>query len=262
MNPPSVFLHSQFGSIRVIDRDGNPWFVAKDVAEALGYTWNGESRIAHIPAEWRGVTSVVTPSGVQEMLYLTEQGLYFFLGRSDKEAALPFQKWLAGEVLPAIRKHGGYLTPSTIEAALTDPDTIIRLATTLKEERQKRIALEGQAAIDRPKVIFADAVDASRSSILIGDLAKLLRQNGVIIGQNRLFGWLRENGFLMRHGERKNMPTQYAMEHGLFEIKERTICNPDGSSRITRTTKATGKGQIALINRFLQGNVPMIQSSA
>jgi anti-repressor protein len=184
------------------------------------------------------------------MSVLTEEGLYFYLGRCDKPAALQYQMWIAGEVVPNLRKFGGHLTASKIEEVLTDPDTLIRLATNLKAERLKRAALEAQAAADRPKVIFADAVDASPTSILVGDLAKLLHQNGVAVGQNRLFAWMRDNGYLMKQGESRNMPTQYGMELGLFEVKERTINNPDGSIRITKTTKVTGKGQVYFVSKF------------
>ena len=179
-----------------------------------------------------------------------EQGLYFFLARSDKPMALPFQKWLAGDVLPSIRRHGLYATPNTVEAMIADPDTAIMLLQNLKRERDRRASLEAQAAIDRPKVIFADAVDASHTSILVGDFAKILHQNGFSIGQKRLFEWMREHGYLMKYGDSRNMPTQRSMEMKLFEIKERTINNPDGSIRITKTTKLTGKGQIYFVSLF------------
>ena len=143
------------------------------------------------------------------------------------------------------------MTQETIEKALTDPDTIIQLATTLKEERAARRALEDKVEADKPKVLFVDAVAASRTSILVGDLAKILRQNGVDIGQNRLFDWLRANGYLIKAGERRNMPTQRSMDQQLFEVKETTINNPDGSIRVTKTTKVTSKGQLFFINLFL-----------
>lgn len=186
------------------------------------------------------------------MLCLSEQGLYFFLGRSDKPKALPYQKWIAGEVVPSIRKHGAYLTPAKLEEVLLNPDTIIKLAQALKDEQEKRAALEAQAEADRPKVLFADAVSESKTSILIGNMAKLLRQNHIDIGQNRLFRWLRENGYLIkRQGSSYNMPTQAAMEKELFEVVERVYNLPDGSTRITRTVKVTGKGQVHLINKFI-----------
>lgn len=247
----TVFENPAFGSFRVvIGPDGEPQFAARDVAAALGIVWNGTTTIKHIPEEWRGVISGNTPSGEQEMLCLSEQGLYFFLARSNKPGALPFQKWLAGDVLPSIRRHGMYATSQTVEAMLADPDTAITLLQNLKKERERRAALEAQSALDRPKVVFADAVDASHTSILLGDFAKILHQNGVSMGQKRLFEWMRERGYLMKYGDSRNMPTQRSMEMKIFEIKERTINNPDGSIRITKTPKLTGKGQIYFVNLF------------
>ena len=249
----AVFTNPAFGNVRIIhDKNGELLFVAKDVAESLGYTWNGLPRIAHVPEEWRMVTSVVTTAGEKESHVLTEQGLYFFLARSDKPGALPFQKWLAGDVVPSIRRNGMYATPQTVEAMLADPDTTIRILTELKAERQRSRELASQVAIDRSKVVFADAVDASKTAILIGDFAKILHQNGVSMGQRRLFEWMRERGYLMKYGDSRNMPTQRSMEMKLFEIKERTINNPDGSIRITKTPKLTGKGQIYFVNLFAE----------
>lgn len=187
--------------------------------------------------------------------FLPENMVYRLGFKANNETAQRFQAKLADEVLPALRKHGAYMTPETIERTLTNPDFIIRLATELKQEQEKRKALEAQAAIDRPKTIFADAVTESKTSILIGDLAKLIKQNGVDIGQKRLFAWLRENGWLMKSGSSKNMPTQKAMEQKLFEIKERTINAPDGHI-ISKTPKVTGKGQLFFINSFLGANLP------
>jgi anti-repressor protein len=225
------------------------YFVAKDVAEAVGYKWH-RGLMGHIPGEWKGVNRIDTLGGEQEMLCLSEQGLYFFLARSDKPAALPFQKHIAGEILPSIRKYGGYLTDQKLEEALINPDTIIRLAQNLKTEREKRRVLEDKVNDDRPKVLFAESVEASGSSILVGDLAKLIRQNGVKIGPKRLFEWMRRNGYLMKVGESRNMPTQKSLESGLFEVKERAIDNPDGKIFVTRTTKVTGRGQVFFLNLF------------
>ena len=144
------------------------------------------------------------------------------------------------------------MTENVIDRMIESPDFGIQLLTKLKEEKARRKALEEKAEKDAPKVLFADAVSSAQSSILIGDLAKLLRQNGVEIGQNRLFKWLRDEGYLIKQGERWNMPTQRSMDAGLFQIKETTISNPDGSIRLTRTVKVTGKGQIFFINKFLE----------
>lgn len=263
MNSLCAFSHEQFGSVRCVNRDGDSWFVGNDICDALDLG-NPRSSLALLDDDEKGVYTVDTPGGKQGMAVISEAGLYSLILRSRKPEAKAFKRWVTHEVLPAIRKHGGYLTPAKIEEVLTDPDTIIRLATDLKAERQQRVALECQAAIDRPKVVFADAVDASSTSILVGDLAKILRQNGVMIGQNRLFGWLRENGYLMeRHGDSWNMPSQRSMEMGLFEIKERTIVNPDGSIRTTKTTKITGKGQIYFVNKFKGvSSMSLVQSTA
>ena len=249
----TVFENPEFGRVRVVERDGEPWFVAKDVLRALGYAedYNPSRALQAVPEEWKGVQRVHTLGGTQDMLTLSEQGLYFFLGRSDKPKALPYQKWLAGEVLPAIRKHGMYATPYTIENMLANPDVIIEALQALKEERKQRAALEEQAALDRPKVVFAESIETSKSSILIGELAKLIRQaTGADIGQNRLFGYLRNNGYLHCTGSSYNLPTQRSMEAGLMEIKEGTRIGSNGESIITKTTKITGKGQIYFINLF------------
>lgn len=186
----------------------------------------------------------------QQATFVSEDGLYDVILDSRKPEAKRFRKWITSEVIPSIRKHGGYLTPDTVEQVLSDPDTIIRLATNLKEERSKRQQAEMVIEQQKPKVLFADAVETSETSVLIGQLAKLITQNGFNIGQNRMFAWLRENDFLGKSGSHYNEPTQYAMERGWFEVKERTINNPDGSVRITRTTKVTGKGQVYFINKF------------
>ena len=267
-NSLQVFNNGTF-NVRTLQDEAGIWFVARDVAAALDYSEssNPARLIQSVPDFWKGVKPFHTPGGEQEMLCLTEQGLYFFLGRSDKPKALPYQMWIAGDVVPAIRKHGLYATPQTVEKILNDPDAFIQLLQAFKNERAKSAALEqenttlqAQVEKDRPKVIFADAVDASKESILIGNLAKILNQNGCSIngksiGQNKLFIWLRENGYLMNcRGERYNMPTQRSIEKGLFEVKKVVINNPDGSTKITHTTKVTGKGQIYFTNLFIENS--------
>ncbi|GHV48319.1 hypothetical protein FACS1894204_12520 [Synergistales bacterium] len=184
------------------------------------------------------------------MTVISESGLYALIMRSNKPEARKFRKWVTSEVLPSIRKHGGYLTERKLKEALDDPDSMIRLFQNMKADREKIRALEAKENANRPKIIFAESVEASSSSILIGDLAKLIRQNNCEIGPNRLFEWLRQNGYLMKGGESRNMPTQRAMEAGWFQVKERTLGNPDGSVLVTRTTKVTGKGQVFFINFF------------
>lgn len=173
--------------------------------------------------------------------------------KANNKAAQEFQKWLAVDVIPSIRRHGAYMTENTLEKALTSPDFLIQLATNLKEEQEKRRLLEEEKKANAPKVIFADAVSASHTSILVGELAKLLKQNGIDTGEKRLFNWLRSNGYLVkRKGTDYNMPTQKSLELGVIETKERTINNPDGSIRITKTPKVTGKGQQYFINKFIE----------
>jgi phage antirepressor YoqD-like protein len=184
---------------------------------------------------------------------INESGLYSLILSSKLPKAKEFKHWVTSEILPTIRKHGAYMTENTLEKALTSPDFLIQLATQLKEEQAQRKALEQRVEADRPKVLFAEAVETSQTSILVGDLAKLIKQNGVDIGQKRLFAWLRENGYLIKSGNSTNMPTQRSMDMKLFEVKERSISNPDGSVRVTKTTKVTGKGQTYFINIFLKG---------
>lgn len=253
MNDMKIFENSEFGAVRVVDMNGEPWFVAKDVLRALDYAddYNPSRAMQAIPGEWKGVHRMHTPGGEQEMLIISEQGLYFFLGRSDKPKALPYQMWVAGDVVPTIRKHGGYLTPAKLEEALTDPDTIIRLATNLKAEREKRQALEAQAAADRPKVVFAESIEVAKTSILVGEMAKLIKQaTGCDMGQNRFFEWLRANGYLHKGGSARNMPTQRCIDAGWMEIKEGTRIGSSGECHITRTPKVTGRGQIYFVNLF------------
>lgn len=253
MSNMKIFENSEFGTVRVVDVNGEPWFVAKDVLRALDYAddYNPSRAMQAIPGEWKGVHRMHTPGGEQEMLIISEQGLYFFLGRSDKPKALPYQMWVAGDVVPTIRKHGGYLTPAKLEEALTDPDTIIRLATNLKAEREKRQALEAQAAADRPKVVFAESIEVAKTSILVGEMAKLIKQaTGCDMGQNRFFEWLRANGYLHKGGSARNMPTQRCIDAGWMEIKEGTRIGSSGECHITRTPKVTGKGQIYFVNLF------------
>lgn len=254
MNELMIFNNPEFGEVRTIEENGKVLFCGSDVAKALGYTNPSKALSDHC----KGVTKCYTPtkSGTQEMSFIPESDLYRLVFSSKLPTAEKFTDWVTAEVLPTIRRHGAYMTPETIEKALTDPDTIIQLATTLKEERAARLALEAKAEADKPKVLFADAVSASHTSILVGELAKLLKQNGVDIGQNRLFAYLRENGYLIkRAGSDYNMPTQRSMERGWFKIKERTVQEPNGSISVKKTPLVTGKGQQYFINLFLAAAV-------
>lgn len=251
MNELKVFQSADFGQVRTVVKDGEPWFVAADVCAALDHS-NPSMALDRLDSDERAKFYLGRQG---ETNIVNEPGLYALVLGSRKPEARAFKRWITHEVIPAIRAHGMYATPQTVEAMLNDPDTMIRTLTALKEERAARVALEAKTEADRPKVLFADSVAASKQSILVGELATLLRQNGIQIGQNRLFEDLRNDGFLVRQsGDRWNMPTQRAMEMGLFEIKERTVNAPDGSVRLTRTTKVTGKGQIYFINRYKRGD--------
>ena len=237
--------------VRTMIVNDEPFFVANDVARTLGYANTSDATNKHCKKSFMGwgSDSLGRP---QQFKLIPESDVYRLVFRSKLPEAEKFENWVTSEVLPSIRKYGGYLTPEKIEEALLNPDTLIQLATNLKEERSKRLAAEEKVTAMVPKALFADAVAASHTSILIGELSKLISQNGVKIGQNRLFEWLRGNGYLIkRKGTDFNMPTQYSMELRLFEIKERTINNADGSIRTTKTPKVTGKGQQYFINKFL-----------
>jgi anti-repressor protein len=234
------------------DSDGKPLFCAKDVAEALGYknTNNAISAHCHGVANRYPITDSLGRN--QEAVFIGEGDLYRLIASSKLPAAQEFESWIFDEVVPSIRKHGGYMagqesmTPEQMALAS------MRWLHSKVEEQAKQ--LEAQA----PKVLFADAVNASQTSILVGQLAKIIQQNGVPMGQRRLFAWLREHHYLSsRKGEDYNMPLQKYIEHGLFEIKESTHTNPDGVTFTTRTVKVTGKGQQYFVNKFLAGGLEL-----
>lgn len=254
MNKIKVFNNPSFGEIRTIVMNSEPWFVGKDVAEILGYAKARNAISAHVDPEDKKDAPIQGPlGGTQTMTIINESGLYSLILSSKLPTAKKFKRWVTSEVLPAIRKHGAYLTEQKVEEILTNPDAIIKLATQLKEEREARKQAEQLIEAQKPKVIFAEAVSASKTSILVGELAKILRGNGIPIGQRRFFQWLRENGYLIkRKGTDYNMPTQRSMELGLFEIKEGSYVNGDGVNVITKTPKITGKGQNYFVNKFLK----------
>lgn len=246
MNDLQIFENSEFGTVRTVQFDGKTYFVANDVAKALGYVETAKAVRTHC----KGVSEMDIPSngGIQTMKIIPEGDIYRLVIKSQLPSAEKFESWVFDEVLPSIRKHGVY----AVDELLNDPDLAIKAFTALKEEKERNKALQADNDRMRPKEVFADAVATSHTSILIGDLAKLLKQNGVDIGQKRLFNWMRDNGYLIkRKGSDWKMPTQRSMELGLFEVKESTVNNPDGSVRINKTTKVTGKGQQYFINKFL-----------
>lgn len=250
MNKLQIFKNAEFGEVRVVEHEGQPWFVASDVAKALGYEKPNNAVNEHC----KKVNKFSYPNSGQLQPYniIPESDVYRLVMRSNLPKAIEFQDWICEEVIPSLRKTGGYMltkaddTPESImaRAVLVAQETIERL----KSHTEK---LESRVEEMRPKELFADSVSASESSILVGQLAALLKQNGVNIGQNRLFERLRDDGFLIKFGSRRNCPTQRAMDMGLFELKERVINNPDGTVRITLTTKVTGKGQVYFVNRYI-----------
>ena len=256
MNDLKVFKNNEFGAIRTVVINDEPWFVGKDVAEILGYENTRKAIISHVDEDDKKILK--SQNGTLENMpnrglqIINESGLYSLILSSKLPKAKQFKHWVTGEVLPTIRKHGGYLTKEKMEEALLNPDVLIKLATQLKSERDARKQAEQLIESQKPKVIFAEAVSTSKDGILVGMLAKLLHQNGVKIGQNRLFEWLRDKGYLMKRGVDKNMPTQRSKELGLFDVKESVVGNPDGSIRLTRTPVVTGKGQVYFINLFLK----------
>jgi len=258
-----IFNHPQFGDVRAVTIDGDPWFVGKDVAAALGYSNSRKAILDHVDQEDKGVTKRDTLGGVQDVTIINESGVYSLVFSSRLEGAKEFKHWVTSEVLPSIRKNGAYLTPQVQDHILNNPDFLISLANKIKEEQQrnrvlqeenKRIQTENDSL--RPKARFADAVASSETDILVGELAKLLRQNGIDVGQNRLYKILREREYLCKQkGTMWNMPTQRALERGLFRVSESTVSKADGTVLVTRTTRVTGKGQTYFLERFLNGTL-------
>lgn len=249
MNDLQIFKNSEFGEIRTVTKNNEPWFVAIDVCNALDLK-NPTVSVGRLDEDEVTKFNLGGLSG--ESNIVSEYGLYNLILASRKKEAKKFKRWITHDVIPTIRKHGAYMSSEVIEKTLSDPDYLIRLATNLKEEKAKRALAEAQIEKDKPKVLFADSCEVAENSILIGEFAKRLKQNGFDIGQNKLFEWLRQHDYLCKSGERKNLPTQYAMELGLFEIKTRVLSNPNGSVRTTSTTKITGRGQIYFTNKFLR----------
>ena len=249
MNELQIFENAEFGQVRTVTIDNEPWFVGKDVAIALGYAKPENAISSHVSKEDK-TSTLIQGSGSNyksKAIIINESGLYALIFGSKLESAKRFKHWVTSDVLPSIRKHGVY----AVDELINNPEMAIKAFTALKEEREKNKVLIADNQRMKPKEIFADAVASSKTSILIGDLAKILKQNGIETGQKRLFEQLRQEGYLMKSGVSKNMPTQKSMEKGLFEVKETTINNPDGSIRVTKTTKVTGVGQQYFINKYL-----------
>lgn len=252
MNNLQIFNSPDFGQIRTIQQNGEPWFVGKDVAKILGYERADNAIRNHVDDEDKLMHQISASGQNREMYIINESGLYSLILSSKMPKAKEFKRWVTSEVIPAIRKTGGYIAGSE---NMTDAEIMAKavlVAQSTIQQRDQRIKeLESDVAAAKPKVLFADAVSASDSTILIGDLAKILKQNGHPIGQKRLFNWMREQGYLIkRQGADYNSPTQRAMEMGLFKIKETAISHSDGHVSVSKTTKVTGKGQQYFINKF------------
>lgn len=243
--------------VRTTEKNGEIWSVLKDVCDILGIN-NSKMAAARLEEDEKAKVSQtdLSSNGTQQKRNFTiinEPGLYKVILRSDKPEAKKFMHWITHDVLPSIRKHGAYITPNKIEEIMNDPDTWVKLIRTLQKEREERVILQKQIELNKPKVVFADAVAVSDSDILVGELAKILKSNSIDIGQNRLFEKLRKEGFLIRRdGSDHNMPTQRAMNLGLFKVKETAITHSDGHVTVSKTAKITGKGQQYFINYFLK----------
>lgn len=246
-----IFKNEEFGEIRTVTVNNEPWFVGKDVADILGYQNGSRDINRHVDEEDKLTERIVLSGQNREVIVINESGLYSLILSSKLPTAKKFKHWVTAEVLPTIRKTGGYVSNDDMfintYLPFADDQTKLLFKSTLETVKKLNKKIEE----DKPKVLFANVVETAQNSILVGDLAKLIKQNGVNIGPKRLFDWMRENGYLIKNGTSKNMPTQKAMDLKLFEIKERTVNNPDGSVRITKTTKVTGKGQSYFINKFL-----------
>lgn len=245
MNELQVFKNQEFGSVRTLTLNDEPWFVGKDVAKALGYADTFGALKKHVMGEDKLNCQIDSSGQKRDMTCVNESGLYSLIFGSKLESAQKFKRWVTSEVLPALRKTGQYQVKELSGQEL--------MAKALIEAQSVLAAKDKVIEEMKPKVVFADAVATSHTSILVGELAKILKQNGIDMGQKRLFAWLREKGYLIkRQGTDYNMPTQKAMELGLFEIKEGSYVNGSGVNITTKTPKITGKGQQYFINKFLQ----------
>ena len=249
MKELKIFENAEFGQIRTIQLNNDTYFMASDVAKALGYMRPADAVVQHCRATVKHSTPI---SGkMQEVNYIKEGDIYRLITKSKLPSAEKFESWVFDEVLPQIRQTGGYIIGTQLEELMTSPDTIMHIATQWKAEREERERLQIENDSMKPKANFADAVADSDGTIPIGDLAKILKGNGLNIGRNRLFEKMRNDGYLIKQeGTEFNSPTQKAMEMCLFRVKISTRTEPNGTVSIDKTTKVTGKGQIYFINRY------------
>lgn len=252
MSGLQIFQSNEFGSVRVVEHEGEPWFVASDVAKALGYERPNDAVNAHCK-KMNKFSYGNSPQGAMPYNIIPESDVYRLVMRSNLPSAVEFQDWICDEVIPSIRRTGGYGVPALPN--FRNPAEAARAWADKEEQRlleeRKRLALERRMEEVRPKVVFAESIEVARTSILVGEMAKLIKQaTGYDIGQNRFFEWLRSRGYLHRSGSQTNMPTQRCIDNGWMEIKEGARIGSSGESHITRTPKITGKGQIYFINLF------------
>lgn len=251
----TVFQNDRFGKVRTFSKDGEPWFVGKDVAEILGYADPNKAIAMHVDEDDKLNDKTASSLGQRGGWLINESGLYSLILSSKLPAAKEFKRWITHDVIPTIRKTGGYVNNDELFIQTYLPNVGEEAQNLFRGMLSNIRNMNQKIEADKPKVLFADAVSTSKTSILVGELAKLIKQNGVEIGQNRLFKWLRDNGYLIRrNGTDFNMPTQYSMENGWFEIKESSVLCSDGSNRVTKTVKVTGKGQQYFINKFISDN--------
>ena len=248
-NEVQAFNNEEFGQVRTLVEQGNVLFCASDVATALGYAKPNNAVSQHCRATLK--RGIPISGKVQKVNFIPEGDVYRLIIRSKLPAAEKFERWVFDEVLPTIHKHGAYMTDEALYKAITEPDFLISLATELKKEKEARRKAELKIEQDKPKVLFANAVGVTKSNCTIGNLSKILKQNGIEIGQRRLFQWLRDNDYLMKTGMDKNRPTQMAMEKGLFRVNERHRVGSNGTLTFF-TTYVTGEGQLYFVNLFLR----------
>lgn len=252
-----AFTNPEFGEVRTLNIENEPWFVAADVCKALGIT-NSRDAVARLDDDEKDVVLTDTLGGAQSMATVNEPGLYTLVLGSRKPGAKAFKRWITHNVIPSIRKNGGYIAgQETLSPEELMAKALLVAQKTIEEKDKQLTRATEQAKLDAPLVHFAKGVTVSKTSILIFDFAKILRQNGADMGGKRFFAWLRENGYLVkRKGSDYNMPTQRSMELGLFEIKETVITHSDGHTTISRTPKITGKGQVYFFNKILGADMP------
>ena len=249
-----IKTNEMFGDLRIVMVDNDPWFVGKDVAEVLGYSNASKAVIKHVDDEDKGVNEMDTPGGKQNIIIINESGLYSLILKSKLPEAKQFKRWVTSEVLPSIRKDGGYIATNS---DMSDEEIMAKaLMVAQKTIERKNLELQEHKRIieeQKPKVVFADSVSNSNDLILVRDLAKIISQNGVAIGEKKLYAWLRDNGYLIKQkGSSYNTPKQQYIKDGLFKVVERVIVNPIGENKISLTTKITPKGQQYFVNKFLK----------